>query len=343
MPAIRLLHIQRIVDRQGRARHYLRVPGQKRVTLPGKYGSPEFMAAYSAAISGGQAVPSPASRAASGTLDALVSSYYRGSEWLALKASTQATSRRIIENVRAQHGAKPIRLLTPAGVRAIMRDRPPTMANKVLQLLGSLMRHAVMLGWRDDDPTKGVPKIPHKGTGFQTWSEDAIAAFRSHHPSGTTPRLALELLLNTAQRRSDVVRMGRQHVRGGAIHIRQLKTGTEVAVPIMPYLATELSHLPAGQMTFLETKGHSRSASNFYAQFSVWCREAGLPPGLSPHGLRKACGVRLAEAGCSAHEIMAVLGHRTLTEAQRYTMEADRTRMAASAMGKIAHIGNGGL
>jgi len=60
---------------------------------------------------------------------------------------------------------------------------------------------------------------------------------------------------------------------------------------------------------------------------------------LSPHGLRKACGVRLAEAGCTADEIMAVLGHRTLAEAQRYTIEADRQRMAATAMSKIAQIG----
>src|SRR5262249_53533281 len=38
-------------------------------------------------------------------------------------------------------------------------------------------------------------------------------------------------------------------------------------------------------------------------------------PECQPHGLRKAAGRRLAEAGCTAHEIMAVLGHTTLTEA----------------------------
>jgi integrase len=77
--------------------------------------------------------------------------------------------------------------------------------------------------------------------GLRPGGEDDIAAFRAQNPSGTTPRLALELLLNTAQRRGDVVRMGRQHVRGGAIHIRQNKTGTDVAVPIMRELADELA------------------------------------------------------------------------------------------------------
>jgi hypothetical protein len=67
---------------------------------------------------------------------------------------------------------------------------------------------------RRTDPTEGVkrPTLKNKD-GIATWSEDDIAAFRAHLPLGSMERLALELLLNTAQRRGDVVRMGRQHVR----------------------------------------------------------------------------------------------------------------------------------
>ncbi|MGJ0508626.1 MAG: tyrosine-type recombinase/integrase [Methylocystis sp.] len=43
----------------------------------------------------------------------------------------------------------------------------------------------------------------------------------------------------------------------------------------------------------------------------------GDPADDQPHGLRKAAGRRLAEAGCSAKEIMAILGHKTMSEAQR--------------------------
>ena len=46
-----------------------------------------------------------------------------------------------------------------------------------------------------------------------------------------------------------------------------------------------------------------------------------------PHGLRKAAGRRLAEAGCTPHEIMAVLGHKTLAEAERYTRDADQAAL----------------
>ena len=64
-----------------------------------------------------------------------------------------------------------------------------------------------------DDPTRDIKQRSIKGDGFHTWTDDEIAQFEAHHPIGTKPRLALALLLYTAQRRSDVVRMGRQHIR----------------------------------------------------------------------------------------------------------------------------------
>jgi integrase len=73
--------------------------------------------------------------------------------------------------------------------------------------------------------------------------------------------------------------------------------------------------------------------------FSQWMRAAitaaGLPLECQPHGLRKAAGRRLAEAGCTANEIMSVLGHRTLAEAERYTRDADQVRLATDAVTKL--------
>src|SRR5258705_4916889 len=62
---------------------------------------------------------------------------------------------------------------------------------------------------------------------------------------------------------------------------------------------------------------------------------AGLPLDCQPHGLRKAAGRRLAEAGCSANEIMSVLGHQTLAEAERYTRDADQAHLATGAFAKL--------
>ena len=57
------------------------------------------------------------------------------------------------------------------------------------------------------------------------------------------------------------------------------------------------------------------------------------------HGLRKAAARRLAELGCTEHEIAAITGHASIPEVQRYTKAADRKRLAKSAMKKLVEGG----
>jgi integrase len=88
-------------------------------------------------------------------------------------------------------------------------------------------------------------------------------------------------------------------------------------------------------MTFLTTReGKPFTAAGFTNWFRECCNEAKLPNGLSAHGLRKSACRRLAEAGCTAHEIMSISGHASLREVQRYTAAADQARMARCAMEK---------
>ncbi len=85
--------------------------------------------------------------------------------------------------------------------------------------------------------------------------------------------------------------------------------------------------------TFLATQfGKPFTETGFYNWFKEKTLKAGLPKDRSPHGLRKACCRRLAEAGCSPHEIMSISGHATLKEIERYTRAANRSRLADSAM-----------
>jgi hypothetical protein len=51
--------------------------------------------------------------------------------------------------------------------------------------------------------------------------------------------------------------------------------------------------------------------------------------------LRKACARRLADKGCSEHQIAAITGHTSLREVVRYTKGADQKRLAFSAMEKM--------
>jgi integrase len=101
-------------------------------------------------------------------------------------------------------------------------------------------------------PTTGV-KVPDT-EGFKTWDEDHIASFEAAHPVGSRARLAMSLLLYTAQRRSDVIRMGPQHIRHGVIEVRQRKTGTSLCIPVHPELREVLDKTPSLHMTFLTTQ-----------------------------------------------------------------------------------------
>lgn len=53
------------------------------------------------------------------------------------------------------------------------------------------------------------------------------------------------------------------------------------------------------------------------------------------HGLRKAGATRLAEHGCTDHEIMAWGGWSSIKEVQRYTKAANRKRLALQAARKL--------
>jgi len=108
-----------------------------------------------------------------------------------------------------------------------------------------------------------------------------------------------------------------------------------------PRLDTRGDATPSNHLTFLTTAaGKPFSAPGFTNWFREMCKAAGLPKGLSVHGLRKAGARRLAELGCTEHEIAAVTGHASISEVQRYTKAADRKRLAQSAIRKLVEGGS---
>jgi integrase len=336
-PRLRLpAYIHAFADRHGKARFYFRRAGFKKVPLPGLPWSPEFMAAYEEALAG-QPVQIGSARVRPGTLRALAVSYFASPTFRTKKPSTQYTYRNVIDRLCQGHGDKRPALLQREHVIRLIAARAgtPGTANALRRSLRALMQHAVEIGMRADDPTRDVRAIPVRGDGYHSWSESEIAQFERHHPAGSRARLAFALLLYTGQRRSDVVRMGRQHTRGGAIEVKQVKTGREVWIPVHEALASIIAETATSNLTFLVTdQGKPYSAAGFGNWFRDQCRAAGLH-GCSAHGLRKAAARRLAEAGCSAHETSAITGHASLREVARYTEAADRRKLAASAMAKV--------
>jgi integrase len=338
MTSLPLRYVQRIRDRHGAIRHYFRRPGYPRVTLPGEPGSPEFMEAYAAAM-GDVAQQLGVSRTIPGSMSALAVSWYGSSDFRHLAASTRRVYRAIVERFLALHGEKRVATLEPHHIRKLLdaKSATPAAANRLRSILRLLMQHATDRGLRPDDPTRDVRKIKYRRHEIPTWTEEHIAAFEQRWPPGTRARLALALLLYTGQRRSDVIRMGRQHVRGDLIEVVQQKTGTRLVIPVVPELAEAINACPADHLTFLTTERGApfASATAFYNWFQRCTRAAGIPDGLSPHGLRKAAARRIAQRGRTPHQIAAITGHLTLSEVERYTRAVDQERLARSAMRKV--------
>lgn len=277
-----------------------------------------------------------AEKVEAGSVSAAIAAFYSSANWRALGKVTQATYRGTLERFRAKAGKVPIASMRRQDVLRMMdkmADRPSA-ANHMLQVVRILMRFALDRGLVTVDPTYRVKKIRTPGDGFRAWTEEDIAAFKEKWASGTRERLALALLLETVQRRGDVIRMGRQHRRGDKHRIVQSKTGVPLAIPITPDLAAELEHAPKDHLTYLVT---GQGAAFTPAGFGNWFREACDKAGLgwvSAHGLRKAGARRLAEAGCTAHEIAAITGHKSLQEVQRYTRAVDQEKLAERAHAK---------
>ena len=336
MTHITLRYVHRFTDRHGHVRCYFRRSG-RRVALPGLPGSAEFMAAYQAALELAPVLPG-ADRTRPGSINALAVAYYGSADFAQLAPVTRNTYRNVLDGFREDHGHRVAAELKRETVLRLLdaKAATPAAANALLKMLRIVMRFSVDRGMRRDDPTLGVRRLRYATEGFRQWSEDDIASFEARWPSGSRPRLALALLLYTGQRPGDVSRMGRQHVTGGALTFTQQKTGSRLTIPSHAALRAELVTVPAGALTFITTQGGAGfSPAGFSSWFSERAQLAGLPRGCTAHGLRKAAARRLAEAGCTAHQIAAITGHKTLREVERYTRAVDQARLAETAMESI--------
>lgn len=341
MAMIKLKYVNSFANRDrknGRVRYYFRRRGEKAIPLPGVPGSEEFMAAYAMALA---AIPPPeigASRTLPGSINALVVDYYRSAEWQhGLAEDTCKTRRRIIERFRVKHGDKRVALLRREHIEKMLAQIPKLSAKRHwLKAIRGLLRFAVPTMLKVD-PTDGIAAIKLPRTkGHYTWTDDEIAQYRAHWPIGTQQRLVMEFALETASRRGEVVKLGPQHVKSGRIRIERTHGSDDVDIPISPELQAACNAMPKSHLTYIvSSHGKPRSKYGLGNDFAKWVTEAGLPARCRLHGLKKSGMRRWAEAGGTAHELMAFSGHRTLSQVQHYTSAADKKRLADSGFAKM--------
>jgi integrase len=332
---LRLKYVNGYRDRHGKVRHYFRRRGAPKIPLPGLPGSAIFVEEYSRLLGLHASERAKLSAASPGALAEVIDKYREVSkDWEKAKPSTRRIYERHFLHLRENYGAAAFHTITERDVRAIrneLADRP-SVADAIVNMIGRLWRFAkerldMNLGV---DPTREVSAIHTEREHHKAWPEELCAAIE-RHPNPAVVR-AYYLLRYTGQRRSDVAAMKVKQFDGSAVELYQVKTGTYVWVPAHKRLREHLAGVTGEYM--LESNRKSRYTDQSLSRLiREACEGVGYPT-YSPHGLRHLAGASLAEAGCSVHEIMSILGHLTEQQAYEYVKQANRKVMAASAMAK---------
>lgn len=329
------------VDRHGKERFRFRRDGFScYLPHPSDKG---YKAAYRAALNG---VAERQSRCAPLSVDDLLTRYYRSARFLQTSENRQAAVRLILEPFRAEFRNDDVRNFRFEHIEALLARKVEkrivgkrevggaTAAARFKDELTRLFDYAIRLRWRTDNPAAHAELAARpKRIGFHSWSDDEIAAFQKKHSLGTKPRLAMEIMLWTGLRRSDVVKLGPQHLKGGRIQLRAGKTGKAVDMLAAPDLLAAIKAMPAVGLTALLVTDYGKpfSAAGFGNWFRDRCDEAGLPH-CTAHGLRKALARRAAEEGATQPQLKAVGQWSSDRDVATYTAGAEQRALADAAL-----------
>jgi integrase len=289
----------------------------------------------SAAIHGER--PRDPGKAARGTLEWLFGLYRQTTAWTDLAKSTRYKREKIMMRVLETAGHQMVSAINEAHVIAGRERRAatPASAQAFIDTLHGLFKWAVSVKLAASDPTRNVKvktRSKRRG-GYPPWTDEDMARFEARWPRGTRQRVIFDILAYTGLRIGDVAMLGRQHLKQRSIDSE--KTGMRVELPLLPQLAETLDAGPTGDLAFIVTRrGTPWTKGALGTEFSAAARAAGVL-GKSAHGVRKGAATRAAENGATERELEAIFGWSGGRMATLYTKSANRTRLAAGAIGKL--------
>lgn len=277
------------------------------------------------------------SRIAAGTLDALLAAYRRSPEWQALRPASRATYStylRIFDHRGDMRIDEVNRRLLLDMRDAVASTRGNGAANGFMNTAAALFAWAVDREWVPVSPAANIKRLP--GGHIKPWTEADLARALVAVPEEY--RRVLLLAAHIGQRRGDLCALTWANYDGDRLTLTQGKTGVELVLPVHAELRQEFGAwrdgAPDDARILVPPRAKAWQPNHLSDELKRVLGAAGLP-GLSVHGLRKLAATRLAEAGCSNHEINSILGWRTLAMADLYTRSAEQKRLAKAAADRL--------
>lgn len=293
------------------------------VKITSRPGTAEFALEYARLLNG---APPPATGK---TFAALVRSYVASDRFKSLAPRSKADYGKVLEWVKIKLGPLPVAKMQRKDVIRARDANADTQrfANYIVQVLRVLMEHAIDLGWRDDNPCKGVSLLKSTGDRREAWPPALIEAYRATATGRAL--LIFELCLGTGQRIGDVLEMRWSDIDGDGIKVTQNKTGARLWIPFTARLRAVLDETPRIGLTICAWGRHGRpSAYRGAADLVMAVRKQIGAEDYDIHSLRYSAASELAAAGCSDDEIKAITGHTTSAMVAKYA-GAERQRARA--------------
>ncbi|MCJ8139600.1 tyrosine-type recombinase/integrase [Falsirhodobacter halotolerans] len=306
---------------------YFQRRGWSTVRMQHEPGSPEFAMEYAAILNGALTLPPDTRR----TFAALVKSYIASPRYRKLAPRTARDYEKVLDWVKDTLGHLPV-----AGIQRkdIIRARDANaqtvrFANYIVQVVRILLEHSIDVGWRSDNPAKGVSLLKADTAPRQPWPPAMIEAFRQKAVGRGL--LVFELCLGTGQRIGDVLNMKWSDIEDDGISVRQSKTGADLWVPFTTHLAQALAMTPRQGETICAGASGQPISYRHASTLIMEVRRAIGAEAYDIHGLRYAAASELAEAGCSDDLIAAVTGHATSAMVRKYSRVARQRSRAIEA------------
>jgi integrase len=211
------------------------------------------------------------------------------------------------------------------------RADTPGAANSLLRAINALYKWGRLRGHLENNPCRDIGELSVGE--HEPWPEHVVEAALA--ADSERVRLAVHLLLYTAQRIGDVVQMKWTDIvrddRGlRRISIRQQKTGRVLLIPLHSALAQELDR-HAQSLGYIIAGVQARPLSQKTLRVDLQRFAAGFGAKVVPHGLRKNAVNALLEAGCSAAETAAISG-QTLQMVEHYAKARSQRKLGESAI-----------
>ncbi len=212
-----------------------------------------------------------------------------------------------------------------------------TSAGRKLSALRTFFRFCARMRLISRLPTDGVknPKTEHRAPVFLNVDQAFALLDAKVEPAVEETAIRVrdlclaELLYGSGLRISEALGLDLARVSRGADSLRIFgKGGRERLAPLTEVSKKALEHWLALRpqlapttepALFVGKRGKRLQRREAQRIIQSLCLAAGLPQGLTPHGLRHSFATHLLEAGADLRAVQELMGHSRLTTTQRYT------------------------